>query len=168
MKRYTPAKQATDSHIKACVAAWRATNGLEPALIVVRRTAQGKPFLADTDLFVSVSHSQTHICVGVANRPFGLDIEPYDRVIRQAQAISRRWFSTAEQKQLAEADDPNALFLKLWVKKEAWLKHRGTGLVDLALADTTRLPGHFYTFCVARHYLAVYSEEAIQTIQIEQ
>lgn len=157
----------TDGYIAECLSAYCAEYGSTCGNAEVRRTPQGKPYVADDSLQIGVSHSRSHLFIAIADLPFGLDAEPCSRQLSHRSAVCSRFFSAAEQRQIAAAAAQDAAFLQLWVKKEAWLKFRGTGLSELAAADTMRLSGRFYTFCEVGHYIAVYAEAALDDIKIK-
>lgn len=165
-KRFS-ACTSTDAHIAAALKAYADVRGLSCGNCIVHRTARGKPYVDCADVHIGVSHTQTHVFVAVGNRPFGIDAEPIGRTSPRQRDICRRFFSQEEQRLLADTADFAADFLWLWVKKEAFLKYRGTGLGELQQADTTRLPGRFYTFCAAGHQIAVYAEADLGKIEIE-
>ena len=75
----------------------------------------------------SISHCKNAIAVALSDRPVGVDVESF----RHAEgALLRRTMNPEEQTQVREAEDPAEAFTRLWTKKEAVLKLRGTGLVD--------------------------------------
>lgn len=106
---------------------------------VITRDGNGKPQLAGDEVHFNVSHSGELAVVAVSDAPVGVDIEQ-QRAIADPVAFARRLhFDTT---------DPHEL-MRLWCRKEAWLKARGIGLagvtermdlrgwfvVDLAIAD---------------------------------
>ena len=84
----------------------------------------GKPFLPDGPFF-SISHCKEAIAVAVADEPIGIDVE----AIRHAdEALIERTMNEEERKQIAESDDKDRVFTRLWTRKEAVLKWQGTGI----------------------------------------
>jgi phosphopantetheinyl transferase len=123
----------------------------------------GKPVLADGALAFNVSHSGTLALVAISGQgPIGVDVELHD-TRRDLVGLARRFFTGGEAAMVAA--DPSQ-FWRLWCRKEAWLKARGTGLstplseVDVRgdvpgwfIADLDVAPG--YSAAVAREGLAV-------------
>jgi 4'-phosphopantetheinyl transferase len=102
---------------------------------VVRRPS-GRPALAPPyhELGVSIARRAGHTLVGFApDRPIGVDLEPDDG-IPEAEIIdlARQNFSAGEAAALGalKPSSSRALFIKLWVAKEAVLKLTGRGIYD--------------------------------------
>lgn len=93
----------------------------------------GKPALKNGFRF-SLSHTDEYVAVAIAECEVGIDIEKKNR------PIAPRLYRTLSEneKELCE-NDPGA-FLKIWVKKEAYLKSTGQGLqLRPEEVDTTAL-----------------------------
>lgn len=103
------------------------------------RDGNGKPQLVGGAVHFNVSHSGELAVVAVSDAPVGVDIEQR-RAIADPVAFARRFhFDSTDQREL----------MRLWCRKEAWLKARGIGLAgvtermelhgwfvaDLAIAD---------------------------------
>jgi 4'-phosphopantetheinyl transferase len=104
--------------------------GAEPA---------GKPTLAHfSHLQFSLSHADDlALCAVCAGRRLGIDLEG-PRPVPEALEIARRHFSPAEAAQLEQlpAAETTSAFLRLWTRKEAYLKATGEGLAQ----DLSDLP----------------------------
>ena len=111
--------------------------GTEPDAIRIERAPcvhcgepHGKPYLAEPaghDLRFNLSHTRGLALVALAHgREVGVDVEAV-RPGRRAQGIADRWFTQAEADALRAADDPDALFFRLWARKEAYLKATAEG-----------------------------------------
>lgn len=98
---------------------------------------QGKPVLADQpELRFNLSHSGERALVGVSwQRELGVDLE-HLRAGVDFRGLTARFFSEPERRALSEVPEPlfPREFLRVWTRKEAYLKARGTGLA-LPLAD---------------------------------
>ena len=82
----------------------------------------------------SLSHTDEYVAVAIAECEVGIDIE------KKSRPIAPRLYRTLSEneKKLCE-NDPGA-FLKIWVKKEAYLKSTGQGLrLRPEEVDTTAL-----------------------------
>ena len=120
------------------------TAGLLISLEVSRRTgiphgkirythgAFGKPYLENEQLQFSLSHTSGAVCAAFSDEEVGVDIERRDR--RVSGRIRERILSENEKPLVSSTEE----LLRLWVKKEAFLKRLGTGIADdLRGADTT-------------------------------
>jgi 4'-phosphopantetheinyl transferase len=105
--------------------------GVAPASIRYRRSAAGKPELLDSrGLAFSTSQADGLAIVAVATRgEVGVDIERV-RPVAEALDLARRMFTERESEHLSSL--PPALaseaFLRLWTRKEAYVKALGHGL----------------------------------------
>ena len=88
----------------------------------------GKPFIIGHDgLHFSISHCKTALAVALSDRPVGIDVES----LRHAgESLMRRTMNRTEQSMILAADNPDMEFTRLWTRKEAVLKLRGTGITD--------------------------------------
>ena len=92
-----------------------------------------KPYFKD-DPFVrcSVSHSGSLVVVAMAETEVGIDVEeikekPYGRIVE-------RNFTAGEAAEVKDLES----FLKVWTKKEAYLKLTGDGLSGLRSSDVSK------------------------------
>ena len=97
----------------------------------------GQPSIPGGPCF-SISHCKNGIAVAIDDRPVGIDIES----IRSAKpALVQKTMNTAEQALIAQSgsvgqalitqsDAADRAFTRLWTKKEAVLKLRGTGIIS--------------------------------------
>lgn len=104
----------------------------EPAALRFANAEGGKPRLigAPIDLRFNLSHAGERALLAVAiGSEVGVDIEAH-RVISDPLNIAKRFFSAAEQKRLREASpsDVDDVFLRIWTRKESFIKARGDGL----------------------------------------
>lgn len=92
----------------------------------------GKPLLlnASDDLRFNIAHSGAKALIAVANaREVGVDIETIEQD-RDLEGIAHRYFRPEEYAALARLSDAErpAIFTRVWTRKEAYLKARGTGI----------------------------------------
>lgn len=102
-----------------------------PEALLIAVTKQNKPFLPDHPLQFNLSHSGTHILIGICHdADIGVDTE----VIRPDidLAIAKRFFSAEENDRLQAlpASEQINMFFRLWAGKEAVIKMRGSGLAE--------------------------------------
>lgn len=119
-----------------------------------------KPYLKDSDIFFSLSHTGKGVMCAVGGYEIGCDIESRVPYVLTADGI----FSRAEMDRIGEDRD---MFTSIWTLKEAYGKCLGFGLMkDLARVDFsmhineecfqyedtwlfhTRKNGLFYSVCV--------------------
>ena len=101
----------------------------------------GAPYLADGPYF-SISHCKQGIAVVVSDQPVGIDIEGMRKV---DDGLVRKTMNVEEQAQIAAAVNPEQEFIRLWTRKEAYVKMQGTGIIsDMheILQDTHALQWH--------------------------
>lgn len=126
--------------------------GIEPQQVPLAVSAAGKPFWdpaalgndgTPSCLSFNLSHREDLAILAVAQRrALGVDVEAPDPRTDYA-AVARQAMSAREMQlfqQLAADERPGAL-LRLWTRKEAYLKAQGTGLArSLAEIEVTFLP----------------------------
>jgi 4'-phosphopantetheinyl transferase len=112
---------------------------IEPRQVTFTYSAQGKPGLDvchGSDLLFNVSHSDdiAALAFTIAHN-IGVDVEMIRHNV-DVDEIPRRFFSSAEQRALAElnAADKYQGFFNCWTRKEAYIKALGSGL-SLPLRD---------------------------------
>jgi len=106
----------------------------------------GKPFSPwNLDLFVSIAHTDGAVAAAVSTEGrIGIDVE----LATQYDPDMGNLVLTAAQRALIEASaNPDALFLRLWTRKEAIGKALGVGIEDDVLGcavenDRVLLRGH--------------------------
>lgn len=94
---------------------------------VLEHDDKGAPCLLEyPQLHVSISHCRAAVAVAVSSDgPVGIDIECRRKI---GPSLAERVCTAAEQADIAASDDPEMAFLRLWTRKEAVLKCRGTGI----------------------------------------
>ncbi len=110
--------------------------GIPAKSIVFEKGAHGKPYIKGTELQFSISHTDGAVCAAFSeNGEIGIDIERRDRKV--SENIRSRVLSENERRLAVTSED----IIRIWVKKEAFLKRTGIGIAtQLCGADTTLLP----------------------------
>lgn len=118
--------------------------------------AYGKPYLLNhPGIHFNVSHSGTIAACAVASEPVGIDVEecqPYD------EGVARLCFTDDELVWLHKQDDADQAFVRLWTRKESYLKLLGCGLSKPANSFSAipgTLPETDVRFC--EYYLQTYA-----------
>lgn len=103
----------------------------------------GKPYVKGGGIQYSISHTKGAVCAGFSRfGEIGVDIERADRKVNSS--LRGRVLSDNECVRVRSDRE----FIECWVKKEAFLKRTGIGLVgDLRGVDTTALPDTSALFC---------------------
>ena len=78
-----------------------------------------------TQLDFSISHCRKGILVAIDTQPIGVDIESVRRV---DEALVQHTMNSREIEEIHASDNPDMAFTRLWTRKEAVLKQRGTGI----------------------------------------
>lgn len=111
--------------------------GVPMKKIAFDKGTHGKPYIKGGGTQFSLSHTKGAVCAAFADDggEIGVDIERRDR--RASEALKQKTLSENERA-LVTCD---AAFVRIWVKKEAFLKRTGIGLATkLNGADTTLIP----------------------------
>ncbi len=100
-----------------------------PQDIEIARTRFGRPEIAlpiQPGIQFNLSHSGSLGLVAISFHAVGIDIEKVNGT-RDVSRLARRFFTAreADQLQAASGDDRIAMFYRLWVLKEAYLKAHG-------------------------------------------
>lgn len=136
----------------------------ESDAVSVVRTELGRPYFISGEKTpcstqCSVSHSGRYWICGLSEFRLGIDLEDPDHSRRHnGERIAQRFFSTEEAEYVRRGG--SAAFYQLWVRKEALLKYRGTGLSELGdcpvfppeslwISDFNPKPGVFAAVCTA-------------------
>jgi 4'-phosphopantetheinyl transferase len=103
--------------------------GAPPGSLELVAAPGGKPALRGGPRF-SVSHSDAIAVLAVSgDREVGVDVEAL-RPVRDPDALARRWLPADELEAYlaARGDVPGEAFLRLWTRREAYLKALGVGI----------------------------------------
>lgn len=97
--------------------------------VLILRDTRGKPFVADSNLQVSLSHSRNWITCCVSSESVGVDVE---EDFSDALDIAQNFFAPQEYFWLKDlrSVELQRNFLKLWTLKESYGKFLGCGLSE--------------------------------------
>ena len=125
--RWSVAGGQWPTHTEQSTAARRLLVSLLGHEATVEHNADGAPFLSgNPNLHISLSHCRTAVAVAAcSNKKVGIDIESRRKV---SPSLMERVCTPAELESVHRSDDPVMEFLRLWTRKEAVLKCRGTGI----------------------------------------
>lgn len=104
----------------------------------------GRPFFEERTCDFSITHTQNHVFCALtdgedSSARVGIDAEDLDRPdLSNLEEMATRWFTENEQK-VFFASPTKDTFLRLWTRKEAYVKYIGEGLRALSKIDTVAL-----------------------------
>ena len=113
---------------------------------VIKKTENQKPYVDNKNVFFSLSHTYGMVVCAVSDKEIGIDIEkitPYD--MSKIKRIAGRFFTNGERETLAKDNFDSITFLKIWTRKESYIKLRGKNLIYLSEIDTENLKIDTYT-----------------------
>lgn len=90
----------------------------------------GKPYLKDSPFYFSLSHSGEYVLCVLAGEEVGADLQQHRSC--DTEKLARRFFSEREKEALGQAFRSGAgqeEYFRLWVRKEAYGKLTGEGLI---------------------------------------
>ncbi len=101
----------------------------------------GAPYWADGPYF-SISHTKKAIAVAISDHPVGIDVEG----MREAtDGLISKAMNPEEVSMIQSSPSPQIEFIRLWTRKEAYVKMLGTGIISdmhQILVDTEALQWH--------------------------
>lgn len=98
----------------------------KPGSIMLKTNRFGKPYLENSGLWFSVSHTDTAFIISISKKGrIGIDLETMSEK-DDVKGLSDFVFSDNEKRNIHNQQD----FLKYWTMKEALLKGVGTGLTN--------------------------------------
>lgn len=85
----------------------------------IQYRSNGQPYLADSSMHISISHTAGFVAVAIAGTPVGIDIETKNR---NALAVSNAFLQPHETEALQGNTDRDKEALRIWTAKEAAFK----------------------------------------------
>jgi 4'-phosphopantetheinyl transferase len=113
--------------------------GVAPAAVELIRGPHGKPRLLGAKLQFNLSHAGDLAVVALAGVEVGVDVE---RLARSSRAVERTL--TPGERAALGADDRHVQVMRVWCRKEALAKARGTGLGWAPERFDTSAPGDYW------------------------
>ncbi len=109
-----------------------------PLALQYRYGANGKPYLQGDPFYFNLSHSGNYVICAVSTREIGADIQQHGA--GGMERLAQRFFSADEVSALqACGEEREALFYRLWTRKEAYGKLTGRGIAGAL--EVNLLPG---------------------------
>jgi phosphopantetheine--protein transferase-like protein len=107
---------------------------------------KGKAVIKGCKAHLSVACSGEVMVVVVSNKQIGIDGEYMPRIHQKKvdyYNLAERFFSEDEAEYVRGGDDTATRFVKVWVRKEAYVKYTGKGLTDFPNFSVVNDSGHF-------------------------
>jgi 4'-phosphopantetheinyl transferase len=100
-----------------------------PREIDIRKNRFGKPYLADSNLFFNISHTNNAFLLGFSlDGKIGVDLEELSG--REDLPSLIEYAFSEEEAAYCQYEKIPERFLEIWTLKEAYLKAAGVGLID--------------------------------------
>lgn len=102
----------------------------------LRYNEYGKPYLNDYNLYFNLSDSNEVSALVISDKEVGIDIEK----ITYNELIMKKYFNDVEKSLVMNSENKEFEFTRIWTVKEAYLKCKGTGIIDrLNEIDTSNI-----------------------------
>lgn len=92
-----------------------------------KKTAEGKPYFENSDVFISVSHSKDVVAVCAHDGNCGLDVQVFTLPTRKTVEASLNAAELSAFDDLSEESEKTKLFTRFFTEKESYVKYLGTG-----------------------------------------
>ena len=104
--------------------------------ILFAYSENGKPHMENSSISFNVSHSGDWVVIAVGrDREIGVDIELIKPEM-EVGSIAKRYYLPEEFAALETAENPQVMFFRQWVRKEAYVKASGSTL----FSELSRMP----------------------------
>lgn len=97
-----------------------------PLPLDIKTDECGKPFIADWDIFFSLSHSGVYAACALAHCNVGIDIQ---EPVTYNENVANRLFTGDEREYIAHSHDKDRAFGQIWCEKESRIKAFGGSLI---------------------------------------
>ncbi len=102
--------------------------GIETDELALARSQNGKPFFKGGEAEFSLTHSRGYVAVALSDEgEVGIDLESSEYDKDKAKRIAERYFCDGEKEEFLHSPES---FLRIWTKKEAYVKLLGITLAE--------------------------------------
>lgn len=135
--------------------------------IKINTKENGKPYPADLNAEINISHSDAWVVCAVSQKPIGIDVEkirPINLKIAKKFYTQEEIFylfgHLPEEREFTEAKDYDVIkrFFEIWTGKEAYLKYTGEG-ITVSLNKLSYNKQNLHTEFFDDYVVSVYCEE---------
>ena len=102
-------------------------NGIDTENLAIEKTGDGKPYFVNSDVYFSISHTDTKFAVAICDKPVGIDLEDKMLTDEKMQSIAKRYFAKGK----FDIALDRSSFLKIWTFVEAYAKMKGLPLAKI-------------------------------------
>lgn len=134
---------------------------LNKEYINIKKNEKGKPYIENhSDIHLGISHSKDKIIYGYSNVKFGIDIEKVRNLEHFNNSFFKKVLTSNEYNFLfKESKSFDKDFIKIWTKKEAYLKYLGIGISEiLNIIDTFEIENNIYCFEIDDYIISIFVE----------
>lgn len=109
---------------------------------IPENTPNGAPYLADTQVYISISHSEKWVLLALAGKKIGVDIQ---KIVAKIANIAPKFLSNQETKHLQSLPPTQYLDFcaTIWTLKEAGFKYYQLGNLPFSTGMETEGLGHW-------------------------
>ena len=108
----------------------------------ILRDEHGKPYIKDSKLYISISHSADFAVCAIDEKPIGIDIEQ----IRNINLKTAEKFCNEKELMYINECDSISRFFEIWTVKESAYKMLGGGIKNFKEIDTLKLNKDYFKF----------------------
>lgn len=142
--------EITDAGIKLLSYAAGKKYGLSGAELAVAKGPHGKPYFAEhPEIHFNISNSGRYVVLAVSPVEVGIDIQ--EKRVLDLEKLGRAVFSVDDYRAFLASTDRQDAFFREWVKKEAYVKWTGEGL--LHKVKDIKTEGWYRFLMIDRNYL---------------
>ncbi len=146
-------------------------SGMNESEIKFARTENGKPYLVNSDIKFSISHSKEYVVCAVSSDEIGVDVEKIRTVEARITNISctetdKEYIFGTEKKDTLDAEMIERFF-EVWTTKEAYFKFVGTGIIGLKTVNYSDLKPYCKRLDENGYIITLYSESGFGGLTIE-
>ncbi len=105
----------------------------------ILKTENGKPYIENSNVHFSISHTNGLVACVVSDMPIGVDAEKLlTKSTEEIQKFAKRFFVENEFNLLKKGNFSSTEFFKIWTGKEATIKKHGSTMSEIKKIDITK------------------------------
>lgn len=142
--------EISDAGMRLLAHAVRKKYGIPDGELAVAKGAHGKPYFADhPEIHFNISNSGEYVVLALSPAEVGIDIQ--EKRVLDLEKLGRDVFSVDAYRAFLASTDRQDAFFREWVKKEAYVKWTGEGL--LHKVSDIKTEGWYRFLMIDRNYL---------------
>ena len=132
---------------------------------VLAKAEHGKPYIQNyPDIHFNISNSGCYIVLAVSPHRVGIDIQ--EKRVTDIDKLGKRVFSVDDYRKFLASEDRQDRFFREWVRKEAYVKWTGEGLLR-SLRDLPMDGWSQFIYVDGEYFCAIQSDLPL-TLEIEE